>query len=204
MTKGVLPIYRMVLKVLGFLEGIADFEGIWLSRCFGALCGAQGCIQRINALHLVSFDKCTLSLVACEIWQWVVHPGFETKGSSLQKSGVKNRKASKKGQKFSSRSTVFFIPRLFQAHVRNFCMSVAISLSWWGREARIRTEICFNVRVIVTCCHTSCFNDFIRIPLCEKHSPSIFVMRAFCWKITTWTNRKVWLSLFHIPTCSFK
>jgi hypothetical protein len=204
MPKGILPICRMVLKMWGFLGRIDDFEGIIFSLCCGALHAAHGCIQHTSALYLVSLDRCTLSLVACEIWQCVVHPGFEIKRNSLQKIGVGNRKASKKGQKLSNRTPVLFHIPLFSSPRSKFLRVRSNPLSWWGREATIQIEICFNVRVKVTLWYISYFDDFISFPLREKHRPSVFVMRTFCWKVTTGTNRKVWLYLFYVSTCSFE
>jgi hypothetical protein len=97
MTEGKLSIYRMMLKVLGFPVWVAVFRGTRISRCFGSLWSVHKRIRHPNTSVLVSIDRYKLYLIPCEIWIQVIYLGFERLGNSLQKFGVGNRKASKKG-----------------------------------------------------------------------------------------------------------
>jgi hypothetical protein len=96
MKKAVLCIYRLILKMLIFGGWRTHFGFTGISRCFGAWYSVHKQIRHGHTSSLISFDRYTLYLVPCGIWNWVVHLGFEKQGTfATQKVTTGNHKVSK-------------------------------------------------------------------------------------------------------------
>jgi hypothetical protein len=71
------------LPALGVIESVAV---LW------TLYSIHTHIQKRLTIILVSFDSYASYLVACRVWRWVVHLGFEKQGNSSQKMTIGNRR----------------------------------------------------------------------------------------------------------------
>jgi hypothetical protein len=57
MKKAVLVIYRVMLRMLGFVGWMANFSATGISRCFGAMCDRQRSRQHRQTVILVPVDR---------------------------------------------------------------------------------------------------------------------------------------------------
>jgi hypothetical protein len=83
--KAVLPIYRMITRMLDLLWQIVRFYDTPISRFLWALYRLDRQLQYWKRLSMVWLDTYGLYLFPWEIWRWVVHFDSE-KGTSTDKS----------------------------------------------------------------------------------------------------------------------
>jgi hypothetical protein len=73
MTKAVLRIYRMMLRMVGFGAWMTDFRSPGTSRCFGASCSAQRSIQQKYTSSLVSLNRYPFHFIS---WGIIIEDGL--------------------------------------------------------------------------------------------------------------------------------
>jgi hypothetical protein len=114
MKKGVLRIYRMMLRMLGLGWWITNFGATLIDRYFGTWCRLLRSIQYSYTLILVSFDRYAFHLVPCGFWRWVIHFSFKKQSNSSQNARLRP-KVFQKSQLFSkpARPTSVHILSLF-------------------------------------------------------------------------------------------
>jgi hypothetical protein len=111
MTKAVLPIYRMMPRMLSLDGRMTDFCLLRISRWFGTWCRVQRSMQHSYTSRLLFFNNHFI-LLRVEFEGWLSVPALKT-GQLFTKLYNWNRKVSKKSQTCSNPASIPLSPQTF-------------------------------------------------------------------------------------------